>query len=74
MTAPLVLRPVVPVLYDIVDGDMTLTELSQITLNLARGLITLTTLPEAKYPLRIEGSLTCQRTIAADGSSHPYVR
>ena len=66
MTAPLILGPVVPVLHNIVNGDMTLAELSQGTLNLTRGLVALTTLPEAKHPLRIERSLTCQRTIAAD--------
>ena len=66
MTAPLILRPVVPVLYDVVNRDMALTELSQVVLNLARGRIALTTLPEAKHPLRIERSLTCQRAIATN--------
>ena len=44
---PLILGPVVPVLYDIIDGDMTLTELSEGTLNLILCFVTLTTLPEA---------------------------
>ena len=63
MAAPLVLRPVVPVLYDIINRNMTLAELSQCFLYLTRSLVALTTLPEAQHPLRIEGCLTCQCTI-----------
>ena len=40
VTSPLILGPVVPVLYDIIDRDMTLTELSEGTLNLILCLIT----------------------------------
>ena len=63
MAAPLVLRPVVPVLYDIINRNMTLAELSQCFLYLTRSLVALTTLPEAQHPFRIEGCLTCQCTI-----------
>ena len=66
MTAPLVLRPVVPVLYNIVNRNMTLTELCKVVFYLLRGLITLTALPESQHPLRIEGCLTCQSTVTAD--------
>ena len=45
--APLILGPVVPILYDIVDRNMTLAELSECTLDLILRLIALTTLPEA---------------------------
>ena len=64
MAAPLILGPVIPVLYDIVDGDMALTELTQCLLYLSGSLITLTTLPEAQHPLRIERGLTRQCAIA----------
>ena len=66
MRTPLILGPVVPVLHDIVDRDMTLTELREGTLYLLGCLITLATLPEAQHPLGIEGGLTCQRTIAGN--------
>ena len=66
MGAPLILHPVVPVLHDIVAGNLALAELAQRRQNLLLGLIALTTLPEAQHPLGIDGSLTCQRTIAAD--------
>ena len=54
MRAPLILGPVVPVLYDIVDRDMTLTELSEGALHLVGRLIALAPLPEAQHPLRVE--------------------
>ena len=66
MRTPLILGPVVPVLYNIVDRNMALAELSKGLLDLCGGLITLTTLPEAKYPLRIERSLTSECAIARD--------
>ena len=66
MRAPLILGPVVPVLYDIVDRYMTLAELRQRTLDFILRLVTLTTLPETKHPLWIKRSLTRQRTIAAN--------
>ena len=66
MAAPLILGPVIPILYDIIDGDMTLTELTQCLLDLSGSLIALTALPEAQHPLRIERGLTRQRTIAGD--------
>ena len=64
--APLVLLPVVPVLHDVVTRYLALTELCQVLLYLTRGLIALTTLPEAQHPLGIDGGLACQRTIARD--------
>ena len=66
MRTPLILRPVVPVLNDIVDGYLTLAELSQRALHLLRGLIALTTLPEAQHPLGIERCLTGECAIAGD--------
>ena len=66
VTSPLILGPVVPVLYNIIDRNMTLAELSKGALDLILSLVTLTTLPEAKYPLWIERSLTSECAIARD--------
>ena len=66
MTAPLVLGPVVPVLHDVVDGYLSLTELSQRREQLVLCLVALTTLPEAQRPLRVERGLARQRAIARD--------
>ena len=66
MTAPLVLGPVVPVLYDIIDGDMALTELCECTFNLVLCLVALTALPEAQHPFGIKAGLTRQGAIARD--------
>ena len=64
--APLILLPVVPVLNDVVARNLALAELRQRADNLVGRLITLTALPEAQHPLGIDGSLACQRTVAAD--------
>ena len=64
--APLVLHPVVPVLHDVVDRNLALAELSECADDFIGGLVALTTLPEAQHPLRIDGSLTCQRAITRD--------
>ena len=63
VTTPLVLGPVVPVLHDVVDGYMTLAELCEGLLDLARGLIAFATLPEAQHPLRVKRCLTRQCTV-----------
>ena len=66
MAAPLVLGPVVPVLHNIVDGDVALAELAQRLLNLLRRLVALTALPEAQHPLGVQAGLARQGTVAAD--------
>ena len=66
MGTPLVLRPVVPVLDDVVDRYLTTAELAECLLNLGARLVTLTTLPEAQRPLGVDGSLTRQCAVAGD--------
>ena len=66
VAAPLILRPVVPVLHDIVNGNVTASELSQRADNLILRLIALPTLPEAQHPLGIERGLARQRAVTAD--------
>ena len=66
MTAPLVLRPVVPVLYDIVDGNLALAKLGQRRYQLVLCLVALATLPEPQRPFRIERGFACQCAIAGD--------
>ena len=66
MRAPLILRPVVPVLNDIVDGYLTLAELSEGAFEFLLCLITLTTLPEAQHPLGIERGLASEGAIAGN--------
>ena len=63
---PLILRPVVPVLHDIVDRNVALAELSQRAFNFIGSLIALAALPEAQHPLGIEAGLSCQRAIAGN--------
>ena len=64
MGAPLVLSPVVPVLNNVVDGDVTLAELRQVFQNLVLSLVALTALPETQHPLRIDWCLARQGAIA----------
>ena len=64
--APLVFRPVVPVLNDIVTRNLALAELSEGADNFVGGLIALTALPESHHPLRIDGCFTRQGAIAGD--------
>ena len=66
MRAPLVLHPVVPVLHDIVARNLALAELIERADYLIGSLVTFATLPETQHPLRIDGSLARQRTIARD--------
>ena len=66
MRAPLVLGPVVPVLYDVVDGDVALAELREGAHQLILGLVALTALPEAQHPLGIERGLAGEGAIARD--------
>ena len=70
MTAPLVFLPVEPVLYDIVNWDMSAAELCQRLFYLAGGLIALTTLPESQCPLGIERGTTGQCTITRNHLIH----
>ena len=66
MAAPRVQRPVVPVLHDVVDGDVSLAELAERLHNLILRLIALAALPEAQCPLRIERGTARQRAVARD--------
>ena len=66
MVAPRVQFPVVPVLHDVVDGNLALAELSQRRHHLVLRLVALATLPEAHHPLRVDGRLARQRAITAD--------
>ena len=66
MTTPLVFWPIVPVLHDIINRNLTVAELLQCSHNLILCLVTLPALPEAEHPFRIDGCLTCQGTIARD--------
>ena len=47
MAAPLVVGPVVPVLHDVVHGDMTTPELRERLLDVAAGLVAFPALPES---------------------------
>ena len=64
VVAPRVELPVVPVLHDVVDRNLTLAELSQRLLDFSLRLVALAALPETEHPLGINGSLACQRAIA----------
>src|SRR5574344_794543 len=70
MTAPLVIFPVVPVLYDIINRNMALAEFAQCLFDITAGLITLATLPESQCPFRHHLSLTGKLTITADDLIH----
>ena len=64
MGAPLVLSPVIPVLHNIIAGNLTLAELRQVFQNLVLSLVALTALPETQHPLRIDWCLARQGAIA----------
>ena len=66
MVAPRVQLPVVPVLHDVVDGNLALAELSERRHHLVLRLVALAALPEAHHPLRIDRRLARQRAISAD--------
>ena len=66
MRAPLILNPIVPVLHNVVTGNLTFAELRQVLHYLILGLVTLATLPEAQRPLGIDRCLACQRAITTD--------
>ena len=64
MAAPLVLGPIVPVLHYVVDGYLSLAELSECAEHFILCLVALSALPEAEHPLGIDGSLACQGAVA----------
>ena len=70
MTTPLVFTPIEPVLYNIVDRYLTLTKLLKGRNQFLLVVIFLTALPITHRPLRHNGRLTRQGTIATDNLIH----
>ena len=70
MASPLILLPVVPVLHNVVNRDMTLPELCQGARQFVGSLVAFTALPEAHHPLRIDGCLACQSAVTTDDLIH----
>ena len=66
MTSPLIFLPVVPVLHDIINRNLTVAELLQGLLHLSLRLIAFPALPETQHPFRIYRRLTCQGAVARD--------
>ena len=66
MAPPLVRQPVLPVLDDVVDGNLPLAELRQRAHEFLLRGIALPALPEAEGPLRIQGGLAGEGAVAAD--------
>src|SRR5581483_412821 len=66
VTAPAVFAPVLPVLHDEIDGDLTLAKFRRRIEQLLLAGITLAALPEAVSPFRPERRLTRDGTVACD--------
>ena len=66
MVTPRIQFPVVPVLYNVIHGNLTLTELREGLHHFRLCLIALTTLPETEHPFGINRSLTRQSAIAGN--------
>ena len=72
MTAPGILRPVIPIQYDIIQRNFTITKTFQCSQHFILCIILLTTLPETHCPLRHNGRLSGQRTITANHIVHIF--
>ena len=66
MASPLILVPVEPVQYNIIEGDLTLAELLDHREKFFLAGVALAALPEAEGPFGHERSLASERAIAAD--------
>ena len=64
VVAPRIEFPIVPVLHDVINGNVALAELTQRLHNLLLRLVALAALPEAQHPFRIERGLTRECAIA----------
>ena len=70
MATPSILRPVEPVEHDVVDRNLTGTELTESRKQFVLAIVLLTALPIAHRPLRHDLCLAGQRTITADDFVH----
>ena len=70
MTSPGILRPMIPIQYDIIQWNFTITETFQCSQHFLLCIILLTTLPETHCPFRHNGRLSGQRTITANHVVH----
>ena len=74
VAAPFVLLPVVPVLHDVVDGDVAFAELFQRARQLVSRLVAFAALPEPHHPFRIHRRLARQGAVATDDLIHIFAR
>ena len=70
VATPSIFRPVTPVLYDVIDGEVTMTELLHSAYNFILSLVTFTALPVAHGPFRHYLRLTGEGTVTANNLIH----
>ena len=70
MSSPVILPPVTPVHYDVVDRDVPLAESLKSLDHFGRSLVAFAALPVTHSPFRHDRSLACESTITADHLIH----